>query len=232
MLNWITPLALLLLVSAAFALLILTYRRQDAMEESFLCSILLAVAGCAVPDAWFFLPAVWWAFTILWSNHRRMYLASLCGLLLCALYAAVIFYRWPESIVARFVQESVQTALQRRWCVDMLMDGTLPLWWAITGVLAAIVGIWMLIAHLSKYARANVRTQTLLLIAVPFLLLSLLSCLFPMQNGNSLLVILVVAALYLFVLYIVAYGFPRIRLRPRRRKSSRRPLKRRPSSYR
>ena len=49
---------LLILVGAAFALLLGTYRKQNAVEESFLCGILLMLAGCVVPDALLFFPVV------------------------------------------------------------------------------------------------------------------------------------------------------------------------------
>ena len=230
---WATQLTLLGLIAAVFVLLLGTYRRQDAMENSFLCSVLLMGAGCVVPDALLFFPLLWWAYVLLWANNLRMYLASACGILLVALYATFIALLWPDAAVVTFVREQLTDALQRQLCFMPGQQTTVPLWWLITAAAATLLGLWMMVAHLSKYARANVRVQVRLLITIPAFLASVLSCTFPTQNGNGLFAILVAVTLYLLILYLATYGLPRIRL-PRRRRDNtkRRNWKRRTNKYR
>lgn len=208
---------LLVLVGAAFALLLGTYRKQNAVEESFLCGVLLMLAGCVVPDALLFFPVVWWSFTVLWSDNLRVYLASACAILLVSFYVAILWFIWPDSTTALFVQDNIYNALAR---TPVFRLSGLPLYQLIIAAVAAFFGLWSLFAHLSRYTRANVRTQNFLLVTIPFFLLSLLSVIFPAANGNNMLSVLVGMALFLIGLYLKAYGFPRIRLPKRQRTSA------------
>ena len=95
------------------------------------------------------------------------------------------------------------------------------------------MGVWSLLAHLRRYASANVRVQNFLLVTIPFFLLSLLSVLFPARDGASLMLVLFGASAFLMALYLSAYGFPRIRLPKRRRTSpNKRRWKHRKNPYR
>lgn len=217
---WITQLTLLVLVSAVFALLLKTYRQQTAMEESFLCSMLLMCAGCVTPDALLFFPVVWWAFVVLWSNNLRMYMASMCGIMLVVLYAVLVLFLWPESIVVASVRSQLTESLSRQL---LTFDSSpLTIWRIVTAGIAMFIGLCAMIAHLSRFARANVRVQSRVLISIPFLLLSILSCLFPTASGNCLLAILVAAAVYLSILYLASYGIPRVRFPRKERRRHRR----------
>ena len=222
---WLTQLTLLVLTGIAFALLLGTFRRQDAMEEGFLCSVLLMAAGCVVPDALVFIPFLWLGFKNMWSDSLRMYCASVCGILLVAFYAAIAWFVWHESPAVTFVETNVYDAFTRTLFITQ--DGlVLPLWQTIVAALAMIAGLWLIVVHLSKYTRANVRVQARLLACVPFFLLSALSCIFPTQSGNCLFATLVAAPCFLFGLYVATYGWPKIRIRKHPRRVSRRRLKR------
>ena len=207
---------LLVLVGAAFALLLGTYRKQNAIEESFLCGILLMLAACIVPDALLFFPVVWWGYTVLWSDSLRVYLASVCAILLVCFYVALLWFLLPDSPATLFVQDNIYNALAR---TPVFRLSGLPLYQLIIAAVAAFFGLWSLIAHMTHYSRANVRTQNFLLVTVPFFLLSLLSVLFPAANGNHMLSVLAGTTLFLIGLYLKSYGFPRIRL-PRRQRTS------------
>ena len=152
---------LLVLVGAAFALLLGTYRKQNAVEESFLCGVLLMLAGCVVPDALLFFPVVWWSFTVLWSDNLRVYLASVCAILLVSFYVAILWFIWPNSTTALFVQDNIYNALAR---TTIYPFGNVPAGQLIVAAVAAFFGLWSLFAHLSRYTRANVRTQNFLLV--------------------------------------------------------------------
>ena len=213
---------LLVLIGGAFALMLRTYRKQNATEESFLCSILLMLAGCVVPESWLLFPAVWWAFTVLWSDCLRVYLASACAILLVLFYAVLAWEIFPDSPLVVFVEDNLTSAFSRTPIYSTAQEvcpqeRLLHLYKLCIAAAAAFLGLWTLFAHLSKYTRANVRVQNFLLVTIPFFLLSLLSVLFPAANGNCMLSVLVATTLFLIGLYLSAYGFPRIRLPKRRR---------------
>ena len=228
MFLWL-QLILLVLVGTAFVLLLRTYRKQNAIEESFLCSILLMAAGCIVPETLLLFPAVWWAFTVLWSDGLRVYLASVCGIMLVAFYAVLAWQFLPESTLTLFVSERITNAFQRQLIYKFT---NLQIYKLSIAASAAVLGLWALIAHLSRYARANVRIQNFLLVTVPFFALSALSVLFPAADGNCMLSTLAASALFLVGLYLHAYGFPRIRMPQRRRDTSRHRWKGRKNPYR
>lgn len=206
---------LLVLVGAAFALLLGTYRKQNAVEESFLCGILLMLAGCVMPDALLFFPVVWWGFTVLWSDSLRVYLASVCAIMLVGLYVALIWLLLPDCPLTLFIQDNIFSAFIR---TPFYRSANIPICQLIIAAVAVFFGLWTLFAHLSRYSRANVRTQNFLLVTIPFFLLSILSVFFPADNGNDMLSILVGTTLFLIGLYLKAYGFPRFRL-PRRQRT-------------
>ena len=228
MFLWL-QLILLVLVGSAFTLLLKTYRKQNAIEESFLCSILLMAAGCIVPESLLLFPAVWWAFTVLWSDGLRVYLASVCGILLVAFYAVLVWKFLPGSTLTLFVEERLTNAFQRQLIYKFT---NLPIYKLSIAASAAVLGLWALIAHLARYTRANVRIQNFLLVTLPFFALSALSVVFPAADGNCMLSTLAASALFLVGLYIYAYGFPRIRLPKRRRDMSRRRIRGRKNPYR
>ena len=206
----------LVLVGGAFALLLKTYRKQNAMEESFLCSILLMASGCIVPESLLLFPAIWWAFTVLWSDCLRVYLASVCAILLVVFYAVLVWIFLPDSTLTLFVQNQLTDAFSRT-PIYRLTD--LPIYTLCIAATSAVLGFWVLFAHLARYRRANVRVQNFFLVSLPFFFLGLLSVLFPSTGGNCMLSVLAGSALFLTGLYLSAYGFPRIRLPKRRRPS-------------
>ena len=228
MFLWL-QLILLVLVGTAFALLLSTYRKQNAIEESFLCSILLMAAGCIVPESLLLFPAVWWAFTVLWSDGLRVYLASVCGILLVAFYAVLVWKFLPGSTLTLFVEERLTNAFSR---LPIYQFTNLPIYKLSIAASAAVLGLWALIAHLARYTRANVRIQNFLLVTLPFFALSALSVVFPAADGNCMLSTLAASALFLVGLYLHAYGFPRIRVPKRRRDMSRRRIRGRKNPYR
>ena len=223
-------LTVLAVVGAAFALLLTAYRKPDAVENSFLCSVLLMAGGCIEPDLLLFIPVFWWGFSRLWADNLRVYLASLCGILLVALYAAIIWFFLPECNACLWVLSRFDAALNRSFCFD---DGQfIPSLTAliIAGV-SAVAGIWVLMAHMVRFGRANINIRAYVGVAVPFFLLSLLSTLFPDAHGHSLLPLLVGFTAYLMGVYLYAYGMPRVKLPQRRSSPRRRKWKRAPSRY-
>lgn len=226
---YIAPQILLLLsISVIYALMLRCYRRQDAMEESFLCSILLGITCLFVPDAIALVPFFWWGFHTLWANNLRMYLASMLGLLSVALYASISAFLWPDSWMVATITMLWQSEFSRSFCLSM------PLWFLISSGIAAFLGMWYLAAHLLKFARANVRIQTRALLCLPVVLISTLSCLFPPAGGTCLFSLLCLSSGYVTILHWITYGLPKIRLpkrKERRGKMNRRSVYSRPSLF-
>lgn len=227
--TWLSQLILLALLAGVFVLLLRSYRKQNAMEESFLCSILLMGAACVAPEAVVFFPVVWWSFHLLWADSLRVYLASVLGILFFTLYAVLTCFFFPDWWVIDYVQSQIDASLVRSVCFWPGQTVASVEYLAAIG-LFSLMGIWALIAHLLKYSRANVRVQTRVLLTIPFLLLSVLSCLFP-SGGNGLLLPLVALAMYLAITYVKAYGFPRIKRKQRRSSRHKRRKMKRPVKY-
>lgn len=71
-------------------LLFKVYHNQQAVSESFLCSLLLSVATLLLPDMWIFLPLIWIAFAWQRAFSLRVWLASLVGVAVVAVYFVLI----------------------------------------------------------------------------------------------------------------------------------------------
>lgn len=227
--TWLSQLILLALLAGVFVLLLRSYRKQNAMEESFLCSILLMGAACVAPEVVVFFPVVWWAFHLLWADGLRVYLASMLGILFFLLYAALVYFFYPDWWVVGYVRSQIDVLLIRSVC---FWPGQMvaPIEYLTVTGLFSLLGIWALIAHLLKYSRANVRVQTRVLLTIPFLLLSVVSCIFP-SAGNCLLLPLVALAMYLAVIYVKVYGFPRFKRKQHRSNRHKRRKMKRPVKY-
>lgn len=205
--------------AGVFLLLLHSYRRQDAQQNMFLLSLLLCLMSLAVPDAVVLFVVAWWLFVALRASNLRMYLASLVAILTVGLYFLIAWLLWPDSRFFAFEQAQWASVLLRGYCWQEM-----PLWQLIVAAVSALIGFVSMVAHFRNYPRANVRIQTRVLIAVPAMLLSLLSTVFPSRTGYSLWPLLALTALYLMGLYLITYGFPRLTFfaRPHRAANTRR----------
>lgn len=210
-----------------FLLLLRSYRRQDAQQNMFLLSLLLCGMTLVTPDALLFFPVVWWTAFMLRASNLRTYMASLIAILTVLLYASLVWFIWPDSALILTEQMLWEGAFMRAFCWDIL-----PLWALIVSGVAVVIGLWLLIAHLRNYPRANVRIQTRIQLVAPAFFLAMLSVFFPPLNGLTLMPLLWLASLYMTVLYLTTYGFPRMSLSSNnRRSSSSRRLSRRADSH-
>jgi len=161
-----------------------------------------------VPDSLLLLPLAWWAFFALRASNLRTYSASLVAILTLALYAFLVWIIWPGSAIVGFELSLWADAFRRTFCWLFM-----PVWLLAASAIFTLVGLWSLIAHLQRYSRANVRIQTRVILAAPAFLVALLSVVFPTASGNALIGLLWAVSLYLTVLYLTTYGFPRVNLR-------------------
>lgn len=207
-----------LMAVAAFRLLLISYRRQDAQQNVFLLSLLVCTMGLLVPDALVLFPFVWWAIFGLRASNLRTYIASLIAILTVGIYAALAWAIWPESGPVKAEMAIWQDAIfSRGFCWEVMPPEVL-----IACGFLVVVGIWSLIAHVQRYSRANVRIQTRVLLVIPVFAVSLVSTFYPSHSGLSLAGMLCASAGYLTVLYLMTYGFPRINLRSSRGQTTRR----------
>lgn len=194
--------------AAGAAVILLTlacYRRQDAMENMFLSSILLMLGGISLPDFSVFFALLWWAVAELKAANVRTYMASLTGIALVGLYMFLAWYFLPDNKLLPFMEERIADALNRTFFTDVT-----PIWAMAVSGATAVLGLWAGVAHLRKYSEANVRIQTRVQILLPVWIVSLLSFVCPTASGESLMALLWSSSLYLAVLYVLTYGFPRL----------------------
>lgn len=192
-----------------------TYRRSDAMEESFLCALLWLLASCFQPDMLVMMPVIWWGYRLVWSNSFRMYMAFLIGVLLVAVYGACAYWLRPSGVVAD-VLDSWLTIWERR----TLLDESVP--YIVGTIVLALVGIFIVVAHLGKISYVAGRMQANILYCIPFIGLGILSCCFPSAYDYlPLWQPAILATLYLYGLYVHLHGFPRLLPRRRRVRRSR-----------
>ncbi|MBR1928673.1 MAG: hypothetical protein IJ834_02905 [Paludibacteraceae bacterium] len=74
------------------ALQIRSYRNNNAVEESFLIGVILALTMLLEPDVIFFLPFVWFGFSWQRALNGKVILASIIGMALVALYLALLVW--------------------------------------------------------------------------------------------------------------------------------------------
>jgi len=225
---WWVQIVVMMLVACCLGLCISSYRRQDAMQNMFLLSVLLGLASTMVTDVISTILIFWWAFFVLRAANFRTYLASLLGLATVAFYAVLVAWMAPDSAVTHYLASSWQACYSRNLCWLVL-----PLWVNICSAVLGILGLVSLISFWRRYGEANVRYQTRLLLTSPLFVLSLISVVFPVSTGSCLLSVFWLLSLYLPTLYVATFGFPRMpsfrswRSDPYRRSYSRRSRSRR-----
>lgn len=84
---------LVVMVFQVVLLLILKiYRKPDAMQESFITTLLLCIVSLAIPDILIFIPILWIMLSVQMSFNLRVWLASITGAATVLLYI-VLFDR-------------------------------------------------------------------------------------------------------------------------------------------
>lgn len=92
-----------------------TFRKPHAVEESLLATILLCLASLLIPDILLFIPMLWLMFYVERSLNLRVWLASLIGVGVTLIYAAIMqHFGWiclgcPSYIVSRTYAAELST---------------------------------------------------------------------------------------------------------------------------
>lgn len=209
----------------AFVVLLGMYRRPEARPQAYLVSLLLAIGSVWQPD----MLAIWLAsnglYVALRAADGRIYSASLMGLATTVLYAGLAYWKWPDSVLMSEAASAWLSTFYRTFC--WLNQ---PLWLLVTNGVMTLLGLVVLSAHFRRYQTANVRVQTPLLMATTIWAIALLSVLFPTRSGMSLWMLFWLDTLFLTILYLSVYGFPKFHRRrqeyPSRRSYSRRSRRR------
>ena len=198
-------------ITAAFAasvtlvMLLLSYRRQDAMQRMFLCGILLAVSALVLPDSMVFILEMWWGLTVVKASNLRTYIATIMAFATVALYVVLISHVRPQQSHPLPLIDNFTGIFSRSLCLSVM-----PMWMNIANTIAALMALIAGIAHIRHYSVANVRVQTRVLFVLPAALLAFLSCVFPTSSGDCLLSVLWLSSVYLTVLYVSTYGLPKM----------------------
>ena len=131
--QWEGQLAVLCVLMVMF-LLIRAYRSQNAVEEAFLCGILIAGCSLLLPDVIFLLPALWIGFSLQRAFNGRIIASSLTGVAVVALYSAAAWWmgwlcpcRWGNFFEREFPEsiQLYQSILLAAWAVLFIVEGIL-----------------------------------------------------------------------------------------------------------
>lgn len=208
----------ILCVVLAMVVLLRCYRNSAAQGQVMVSAILLTAGAIWIPDVLLLLPLLWVDTRVLYCNSFKVWLASLIGVALVALYVGLYCLWQPGSTFTQMLIQTYTGCLVREW-VWMR-----PIWEMVVGSVSALLGLIYTIRHGSKFASANVRIQIRYIPMASLWGMTLLLAIAPQQGGLSTVLISAFASLYLLVLYHVAYGFhpiPWRKIFPRRERRSR-----------
>ncbi len=92
---WKTQLVVAIFQAVLF-LALKTYHKPNAVQESFLATMLLCLAGLVIPDILLFIPIVWVMLWVQRSFNLKVWMASLIGAATILLY--VVLFNWLDWI--------------------------------------------------------------------------------------------------------------------------------------
>lgn len=219
---WWTQIITAAISIICFMVLVAINRRQDAMPQVYMLSILLMISGLFVPDTWVLLPLLIPNVMVLRAWNIRVMLAILLGILTVGLYGSLAWLIWPDAAAITSTMHTITDAFQRDWGIYVL-----PMWMQITTAALLTLGLIAQMAHFSRYSSANVRIQTRLLLVTPVYWVAVLSLIYPATTGSCMMAILWIASLYYVLLYLQTYGMPKMPSLRRKHDPYRRSYKRR-----
>ena len=127
-------LLLLLLLRKAF-------REEEPTENAFVATLLLLGASLVLPDMVWLIPVVWIAYILLHSFGLRVWLATLIGAVVFAIYFLLVWHLgWIENAYSRI--------FERAW-----MFSVLPLSEAVEECLLIGIGVVLFVASLLRTDR-------------------------------------------------------------------------------
>lgn len=156
-------LLLLLLLRKAF-------REEEPTESAFVATLLLLGASLVLPDMVWLIPAVWVAYILLHSFGLRVWLATLIGTVVFAIYFLLVWHLgWIENAYSRI--------FERAWLFSVL-----PLSEAVEECLLIGIGVVLFVASLLRTDRDSTGQQNWLLLFTLFFIVASGLALFPMRT--------------------------------------------------
>lgn len=156
-------LLLLLLLRKAF-------REEEPTESAFVATLLLLGASLVLPDMVWLIPVVWIAYILLHSFGLRVWLATLIGAVVFAIYFLLVWHLgWIENAYSRM--------FERAW-----MFSVLPLSEAVEECLLIGIGVVLFVASLLRTDRDSTGQQNWLLLFTLFFIVASGLVLFPMRT--------------------------------------------------
>lgn len=156
-------LLLLLLLRKAF-------REEEPTESAFVATLLLLGASLVLPDMVWLIPVVWIAYILLHSFGLRVWLATLIGAVVFAIYFLLVWHLgWIENAYSRI--------FERAWLFSVL-----PLSEAVEECLLIGIGVVLFVASLLRTDRDSTGQQNWLLLFTLFFIVASGLALFPMRT--------------------------------------------------
>ncbi|MCM1034292.1 MAG: hypothetical protein NC038_02400 [Paludibacter sp.] len=144
-------------------LILSTYHKDHAVEESFLSTLLLCMGAMIMPDMLWFIPIVWLLFIVQRAFTLRTWLASLTGGILVAIYATLLHCMGlirigtPQEL---FLRQSIAEWNTKEW---------------ITAILITIEGIFFIVCILMRITQENHNIRSYITcLSIPFIPASIL----------------------------------------------------------
>lgn len=154
---------LLLLLRKAF-------REEEPTESAFVATLLLLGASLVLPDMVWLIPVVWIAYILLHSFGLRVWLATLIGAVVFAIYFLLVWHLgWIENAYSRI--------FERAWLFSVL-----PLSEAVEECLLIGIGVVLFVASLLRTDRDSTGQQNWLLLFTLFFIVASGLALFPMRT--------------------------------------------------
>ncbi len=149
------------------------FREDEPTESAFVAALLLSGASLVLPDMVWLIPAVWVAYILLHSFGLRVWLATLIGAAVFAVYFVLAWhFGWIENVY--------MPMFDRSW-----LFSALPLSEAIKEVSLIGIGIVLFVASLVRTDRDSTGQQNWLLLFTLFFIVAGGLSLFPMRTAAT-----------------------------------------------
>lgn len=174
--QWQAQLALLFyLICLLFILSV--FRAPHAVNESFLCALMLSVAALFVPDMLLLLPLIWIMFARQHAFSFKVWLASMVGLAVVTIYVGLAY--WLNWLNIGFISEWLS---RQTWQLYPLNSG-------VSTIVLLALGIVFTVFSFHDFRFSNTTTQSFVVFnTLPFLVSAVLMF-FPMPSYPSLQVV-------------------------------------------
>lgn len=185
---WKTQLVVAVFQAVLF-LTLKTYHKPNAVQESFLATMLLCLAGLVIPDILLFIPIVWVMLWVQRSFNLKVWMASLIGAATILLY--VTLFNWLDWIhIGSIADICARTEIQSLGTVHL------------TALIVAVTEGLLAICYSAVYFRDETHNiQAYILCFIFSTILASIMMFFPPKNFPSLLTVSILSLTYLLTYY-------------------------------